>query len=214
MIKYENIQININSYNRKYYDKLDYNTDNDIINVKISDIPKKSHIKIPVICDYCDNEKIVTMKYYTEKTKNNTKFACCSKCGVLKIKENNLLKYGVESTFERSDVKEKIKNTVSEKYGVEHISQIQEIKDSKKIKYDLNKDDISLKIKNTWNNKNSEEIQKINEIREKTTLKKYNIKNISQDLEIKEKKKQTFDIKYSGFTYSSKELSQNNFIFR
>lgn len=207
MINCENIQIDINSYNKKYYDKLGYNTDNNVINVKTSDIPKKSHIKIPVICDYCNNEKIVTMKYYTEKTENNTKFACCSKCGRLKLKENNLLKYGVESAFERSDVKEKIKNTNLNKYGVEHVSQIQDVKDAKKIKYDLNKDEISLKIKNTWNNKNIEEIQKINDIREKTTLEKYNLKNISQDIKVKDKKKQTFDIKYSGFTYCSKELS-------
>jgi hypothetical protein len=207
MINCENVIVNINHSNKKYYEKLGYNTDNDSIIVKISDIPKGSHIEIPVICDYCGNEKIVSMKTYNENIKKTNKYSCSYKCGALKLKENNFLKYGVESTFELSDVKEKIKKTNLIKYGVEHVSQIQNVKDSKKIKYDLNKEEISLKIKNTWNNKTTEEIQKINNIRENTTLKIYNLKNISQDIDVKEKKKQTFDMKYSGFTYSSKELS-------
>lgn len=207
MINCKEIIININSSNKNYYNKLGYNVDNETINVKIIDIPKSSHIEIPVICDYCGNEKIVTYKYYNENIKKNNKFSCSYKCGALKLKENNLLKYGVESTFELSNVKEKIKKTNLKKYGVEHVSQISEVKESKKIKYELKKDEISSKIKNTWNNKNDEEIIKINDIREHTVIKKYNKKNISQIDEIKEKKKNTFDTKYKGFTFKSNELS-------
>jgi len=207
MIVYDNIDIKINPYNKRYYKDLGYDTEKEIINVKISDIPLKSHIEILVKCDYCNIEKKVTFKHYNENIKNNNKFSCSYKCGQLKLKENNLLKYGVEHTFELDSVKEKIKNTNIEKYGVEHVSQIHEVKEIKKIKYDLNKSEISSKIKNSWNNKDTIEKNNINEKRKKTTLQKYNVHNVSQNENIKEKKKLTFDTKYSGYTYNSEYLS-------
>lgn len=200
------IEIILNNRNKKYYEKLGYDINLDKIIVKIIDLPKGSHSKVKVKCDYCDAETDVEYKYYNENIKKNNKFSCSYKCGALKIKENNLLKYGVESTFELSDVKEKIKETNLIKYGVEHVSQIQNVKNSKKIKYDLNKNDILLKIKETWNNKTDDEITEINNKREQTTINKYNVSNISQDINTKSKVKNTFSEKYSGYTFNSIEL--------
>lgn len=200
------IEIILNNRNKKYYEKLGYDINLDKIIVKIIDLPKGSHSIVKVKCDYCDAETFVEYKYYNENIKKNNKFSCSYKCGALKIKENNLLKYGVESTFELSDVKEKIKETNLIKYGVEHVSQIQNVKNSKKIKYDLNKNDILLKIKETWDNKTDDEITEINNKREQTTINKYNVSNISQDINTKSKVKNTFSEKYSGYTFNSIEL--------
>ena len=206
MIVNKTIDIILSSYNKKHYDNLGYDTNRETINVKISDIPKKSHIEILVKCDYCGVEKNVTNKHYNENIKNTNKFACSNSCGVLKSKENNIKKYGVSYSFQRENVKEKIKETNLKKYNVEHVSQIQEVKDIKKIKYDLNKEEISLKIKSTWSDKTEEELYKINEKRQITSVEKYGVKNISQYEEIKEQKKQTVTGNYGGYTYCSDEL--------
>ena len=49
-----------------------------------------------------------------------------------KIKQTNLIKYGVENVFKNEEIKTKIKSTILEKYGVEYPSQNKQIR--KKIK--------------------------------------------------------------------------------
>ena len=46
-----------------------------------------------------------------------------------KWKQTNLEKYGVEHASQSEEVKEKAKQTTMEKYGVEHASQSEEVKD-------------------------------------------------------------------------------------
>lgn len=208
MILSEFIDIKINIYNKSYYEKLGYDINSDIIKIKISDLSYGSNFKILVKCDYCNNVKEVSYKSYNKSIKKNGKFSCNSKeCNVLKLKECNLLKYGVETSFERDDVKNKIKETNLEKYGVEHVSKRNDIKDRKKIKYNNNKDYIKNKIKESWRNKSNEEKNKINDKREKTVIEKYGASNVSKNNDIKKKKKNTFLNKFGGFTLESKELS-------
>jgi DNA-directed RNA polymerase subunit N (RpoN/RPB10) len=65
-----------------------------------------------------------------------------------------------------------MKNTIKNKYGVDHFSK------SKKFVE---------KIKKTWNEKTQEEISQINEKLESINLKKYNCRRPIQNKEIKEK---------------------------
>lgn len=208
MIITKKLEIKITKQNCEHYTKLGYNTNNKFIIIDVSDLTKGSNIEIEVKCDYCESIRLISYKEYNRNIEKNKKYSCSIKCGILKSKETNLLKYGVEHTFQLDKVKEKIKTTNFERYGVEHVSQIQNVKDIKKIKYDLDKYDISEKIKKSWNKKNLNDIQEINKKREETNITKYGVKNISQNNTIKEKKKITFEEKYSGFTYSSIELNE------
>jgi hypothetical protein len=61
-------------------------------------LKSQSRKKIYVNCDYCGNEKIITRQFLTESTKTVNKYAC-KKYSPIKLKEVNLIKYGVTCNF-------------------------------------------------------------------------------------------------------------------
>lgn len=79
-------------------------------------------------CDYCGC--IVESSPKRRKIANRvTKNDCCNgQCKYIKMKTNNLSKYGVENAFQRQSVKEKSRQTCKEKYGVENWVQTDEFK--------------------------------------------------------------------------------------
>jgi hypothetical protein len=157
-------------------------------------------------CDYCDNEKEISFKEYNRNIKSNGKFSCCCKCGALKVKENNIIKYGVDSTNKLADVKNKSKKTLKEKYGVNHVSQILEVSEKKKDKK-LSKIEKE-KISNTHKNRSNEDVEISNKLRIQTVNDIYGVENISQLKEIKQLKEQTINRNYGGFTYNSDILKE------
>lgn len=149
-------------YNRDLLDET-LKRDNAIL---IGDYTKiNSTIRIYFICK-CgkENNKIFATAYLQGGF--NCK-ECTNKQRYEKYKRNNLEKYGVENLFQLKDIKEKIKQTNLEKFGVENPSQNQGIKE-KKIE---------------------------------TTLENYGVKNPKQSEEIKEKAKQTC-LKNHGVEYA------------
>ena len=172
--------------------------------ININDLSKGSNKLILVKCDYCDNEKEVSYKEYNRNIKGNGKFSCCQKCGVLKMKENNFKKYGVEYTTQLLETKKKIKDTLLTKYGVEHVSQISKVSKKKKL-YKVS-EETKNKISQTHKNKTDIELEKSNKKREKTTKDKYDVTNISQLNDIKDKKRLTVFKNFNGFTFQSNEL--------
>ena len=108
-------------------------------------------------CKYCGQEAIfVSFAQGYKNYCNNVE--CYEKEAKSKVKE----KYGVDNVFQLSEIKEKSKQTNLKKYGTVYASQ-------------------STKIKN-----------KIVQ----TNLQKYGVKNVSQSNEVKNKRKQTFLKKY------------------
>ena len=101
------------------------------------------------------------------------------------IKVSNLEKYGVEYAFQNKDIQEKQKQTCLEKYGVEH---------------PLQNKDIQEKIKNTIKRKYGVEhvLQYKNflEHYKETCLKKYGVDNAFKVKEFQEKQKETCLEKY------------------
>lgn len=109
--------------NKKYYKELGYKFTNfgDEFEVKIKDLSDSSPIKVEVLCDYCLKEgirTIISKPYYKYKRDNVNaiiKKDCCNNCKGKKIKESNLIVYGVESIFLTPNVKsateQSIKNT-------------------------------------------------------------------------------------------------------
>jgi len=112
----------------------------DKIKVKTEDLPKGSHTKVIVACDFCGKESTKDYKQYLTEIKDVNINACSNKeCSNQKIKAVCLKKYGVENAFQAKEFKEKIKNTLMEKYGVEHPMYLDEtidkIKDTSIRKY-------------------------------------------------------------------------------
>jgi hypothetical protein len=120
MIKNEFIKITIQSKNRLYYESLLYKKLNigDVVEILSENILRGSKILITGICDFCGNERKVSMKEYNNQTNRCiSKFSCSKKCSILKSKEYNLEKYGVENVFQNNNIKEKIKEKKIELYG-------------------------------------------------------------------------------------------------
>ena len=113
---------------------------------------------------------------------NNINITYCRKCN---IKRTSLERYGVEHFTQNEKVKEKFKKTNLDKYGVEHFNKNEKIKE---------------KIKNTFLQKYGvDNCMKIEEIKIKiknTNLKKYGTEHPFQNEEVKNKYKNTSLIKY------------------
>lgn len=184
MILTKEIEIKIVKNNRKYYKSLGYDIKLEKILVKIEDLPKFSHTKIKVKCDYCGKEKEIQYNYYNTSISILGKYACY-KCGPIKLKENTLKKYGVDSTNKlESTQKNKIK-TLKEKYGIENISQISQDK--------VRKTKLKKYGSESYNNR-----KKAIE----TTLERYGVENFRTTEQYKEKSKKTNLIKYGYEHYS------------
>ena len=140
-----------------------------MIKSDVSGLGKWSKQLIGLICDDCGIEKSMSYKLYTSYGYENGEYYC-RKC---KLKRNNLERWGVENVFQLKEVKEKIKKTNLEKFGVENPSQNPEI--NKRVKESMSKLDK----------------EEVNKKRESTNLEKWGVKNVSQVKEIKEKKSET-----------------------
>lgn len=151
-----------------------------MIKTNITNLGKYSKVLIEVVCDLCGIEKNIALKLYTSYGYYNGEYLCKS----CKTKKNNLEKYGVENVFQLKEIKQKTKQTNLEKYGVESVSQNQTIKQTIK------------------ESKSKLDSNKINNKRKNTVLSKYGVDNISQLKEIKEKIVENNLIKY-GVEYTS-----------
>ena len=86
--------------------------------------------KITMCCTKCNNE---TTKCFTYLIKRNT---LCKRCVTIeslpKQKATMLEKYGVEHASQNEEIRNKIKSTFIEKYGVDNPAKLQENKDKQK----------------------------------------------------------------------------------
>lgn len=115
--KFINVEIkrqNVNHYKDKGYDcKV-----GDIIEININDLPAGSKIKVIAICDYCGKEKEVSYCHYIQSISGIIHKYPCGHCKGLKIKESNLIIYGVDSVMKLEENKTKLQETIMNKYGV------------------------------------------------------------------------------------------------
>ena len=131
----------------------------------------KNDYKVRYKCLSCGD---ISEKRFESFFKNQKQI--CTKC---MIKENNMLKYGVENISQLSDVKKKKIKTCLKNYGVENPTQSVDIVNKQlKTKFDKY---------GSYNN--------INKIKN-TIRRKYNVDNISQLKEVQEKIKKTNIEKY------------------
>jgi hypothetical protein len=170
----------INNYiNMGYFGKV-----GEIIKVKVSDLPKGSHILISVMCDNCKIIKNVKYYSYMKSTKNSLYY--CSGCSYEKVKINNISKYGFEHTLKLESVKNDRLSTLKSKYGIDNISKISQdkVRNTKYIKYgDKN-----------YNNR---------ELAKKTIIDRYGVDNALQNKYLFQKQQMSgFNCKrYNGLYY-------------
>ena len=139
------------------------------VEVKIEDVAKTSKVKVDVICDYCGSKKLMKLCDYNMSISKGGRYSC-KKCYPQKIKENNIIKYGVESTNQLKEVKETKMIKLMQKYGVDNISKISQDKVRK------------TKLKNHGNeNYNNRDKAKM------TTKKRFGFENALQNKDLFEK---------------------------
>jgi hypothetical protein len=122
----QKVDIKLSSNNIKYFEKLKYEIPKyldskknlrvkrgTIVSVKVEDLPKGSNVYIKVYCDYCLEKGIKTIikKKYNDYIYQNEKSIihkdCCWDCRPKKLKESNLLIYGVTCTMQVEEIKNK-----------------------------------------------------------------------------------------------------------
>jgi len=160
----KNCDVTINSSNIRHYNKLGYNNIKvkEKIVVDINELTKGSHVIVDAKCDICGHEKETSYKRYLENINNYNIFSCSRKCANIKRIKTNLEKYGIENISQNQDIKDKKIKTCLKNFGVEYSTQSNVIQE---------------KIK-------------------KTSLEKYGVERPSQNNEIKEQSKKTCLEKY------------------
>ena len=141
--------------------------------VKVEDLSRTSATKVEVKCDYCG--KIIKRTYNRYLLHHDEKYGdCCKSC---------------------ANVKRKV--TLSERYGVENVSYLQEVKDKRK-----------QTLIERFGEPNFLKTQRFKEKMDKF-LEEHGVENVSQIEEVKNKKKQTclerFGVEYS---IQSKEVRE------
>jgi hypothetical protein len=127
MIITDEVEVKMNSKHINTYIEMGYSGKvGEIIKVKVSDLPKGSHIRVSVMCDICSVVKDVKYYGYINRTMDSLYY--CNKCSYEKVKANNMKKYGVENTLELECVKNSRQETLKSKYGIDNISKISQDK--------------------------------------------------------------------------------------
>lgn len=118
MILTKSVFIKMNGKHIKKYIDLGYNCKtNDIVEVKIEDLPFRSHSLVRVKCDVCEIEKEIRYFVYSKNNIKGDYYSCSIKCGIGKYKSNMMEKYGVDNYAKTDEAKEKMKNTNLKRYG-------------------------------------------------------------------------------------------------
>ena len=206
MLLTKEVEVKITSNNVEYYKKLGYDipmkpstksyyeiTGKDFVYdfgktiiVKIADLPSHSKALVETTCDYCGRPKpLVRYVDYVSQTKNGIEKCCCIDCRFIKQKETMLEKYGVEHPSQSEEIKAKIKKTNFEKYGVENVLLNKEVREK-----------IQQTIFSRYGVDNVSKNKDIQHKKEQTSMEHYGVLHPLQNKECLEKMKQTNLEKY------------------
>jgi len=214
VVENQKIEMRWNPKNIKWYEEKGYvyTKWKEPFLINIEDLPESSDKMVKFICDFCGVDFERKWKYYTRNIKRNPtilKDSCDNEtCNKAKIKESNLINYGVISTMQLEEIKDKIKDTCLEKYGVEKYAQSEDFsikyKQSCIDKYGFENAFQSEEVKNkikqfNLDNYGVEYYSQTDEYKDKyknTCLKIYGVENASQNKEIRNKFTNTMIKKY------------------
>ena len=156
------------------------------IMVKVEDLPLHSKALVETTCDYCGRPKpLIAYVDYVSQTKNGSEKCCCMDCRFIKQKETLMEKYGVEYLTQSEDIKQKIRETNIDRYGVENVFLNNEIKEK-----------VQQTIFDRYGVDNVSKNKDIQHKREQTTMEHYGVLHPLQNKNCLEKMKQTNLEKY------------------
>lgn len=227
MLLTKTVKINWTGYNKKWYENKGYifTNKNDEFEVKVEDLQLNSKILVDVKCDYCDEiYEITYQKYKNNRDKCVAKKDACKNHKYEKLKEANIIKYGVENVKQLESSKEKARQTSLYRYGSTNVMKIDKYKDKLKEtlieKYGVENimyvDEVKEKIKQTNLERYGVECTMNNEeIRNKiiqNNIEKYGVPYYSQTEECKEKVIQTNLDKFGSEWYMQTNEWKNRII--
>jgi len=187
----------------------------------------KPHVKK---CEICGKEFTYT---YDEIDKRTCSYKCASEVrsrdlykykGVKsvfqlpevqeKIKQTNLIKYGVENPLSSLEIREQIKQTCLDKYGVEYATQSDIMKQKSKqtnlekygVEHAMQNKEIQQRALNTTYERYGTDLADVIEARKKTCLEKYGTEWYVQSQDFKDKQSRTWEEKYGGNPWSTEEV--------
>lgn len=197
MLLTETVKIKWNKNQKQKYISKGYNYTKigDEFEAKIEDVPINNKVTVEVRCDYCGSVYAISYENFNkQRNRCIIKKDACKNCTNKKAEEANLLKYGVRSTFQLEEVKEKIKKSNIKKYGCEN---------------PFGNKDIQEKIKQTNLERYGCEIasksEKVKGKVKQTNLEKYGVYAYTQTDEFKEKTKETIFKRYGCEYYTKTE---------
>lgn len=130
LVENQKIMVRWNAANRKHYESLGYTFShkNDTFYVSVEELPKGSHTKIAVKCDYCGLIIYKDYRDYLKQKKAGEGEDCCYSCCVHKRIKTDEKRYGGKSPTCDAAVHQKQMNTLMDRYGVSYPCQNEEIK--------------------------------------------------------------------------------------
>lgn len=134
----QTVVVRCNPMNKKFYEEKGYNCPKvkEEFEVNVEDLQSSSRTKVFVECDYCGKEFLMYMYAYTQSIKNSNKLAC-NCCKNKKTYETIKSRYGVENSMQIPEIREKAKQTLIERYGVDSPSRTKQHQEAMKT-YDKN----------------------------------------------------------------------------
>lgn len=184
MIKETLVEIVGHPRNKKYYSDLGYNiTVGESSYVKVEHLSKGSMVKITSICSNCYSENINIFKDYWNYTNGLKEAYYCNKCNYIKSEKTSLERWGVSNPMKSNIVKDKLRDSLFNKYGVSWYSKTNEWLDKFKstsvkkwgVDNPSKSDEIIelIKNKNDYFLKSNEFITQTKEKKQRNTYKKY-----------------------------------------
>lgn len=176
------IPMRVGSRGKLVYDDTKYFT------VKIEDLEPSSSVLVHTICDICGKEKIMPYReYYRQLDEDGIR--TCIKCKTIKFQRTLHEKYGkeIDNITQLDYIKEKIKATNQEKFGVDWCMSSKECQEKRK-------NTNIRRYGHEWANQNDE----IKNKTIRTNLEKYGVPSPSMVDEFKEKQKNTMLKRYGA----------------
>lgn len=170
----------------RYYQEKGYNAEyNILLIVKIEDLPNKSNVMVSAICDYCGELYEVRYADYYETTNGLICKCACKACAAKKHRDTVIKNYGVNNVSQLDEIKEKKRQTVFEHYGVYNPRQSLDVQQITK-NTNLQKYGVVCPLQNA----------DIKEKVKKTCMERYGYENAAKSERVTNKRKKTMLEKY------------------
>lgn len=201
MILTEKVEIKLNNFNLKRYEKLGYDVyDKDSIFIMIKDIGVNSTIRVESKCDVCGKIKSLQYKKYNKNISSGGYYACSNVCSKNKVEATNLNKYGSRYPLQSEEKINELKEYFLEKFGFDNPSKTKEVL-LKREHTMLKKYGVKTNIILPETHKKAVEFSKLPESilkRKNTNIEKFGFDNPMKSKEIYNKFKETNIIKYGS----------------